>query len=70
MHADFIHALICFRQSVDFFLTLYAARNVISEKIYNISGTQIAVPANNAKNVYIVVKNYDDGTREIMREIR
>ena len=47
-----------------------AARNVISEKIYNISGTQIAVPANNARNVYIVVKNFDDGTREIIREIR
>ena len=45
-------------------------RNVTSEKFYTISGLQVDKPAGDAKNVYIVVRTYDDNTIETMKEVR
>ena len=46
------------------------AREVVSEKFYTASGTQVAEPEDGARAIYIVVKTYDDGTTEAVKEIR
>ena len=45
-------------------------RTVVNEKYYNLSGTQVAEPTNGTKAVYIVVRNYSDGTTAATKEIR
>ena len=45
-------------------------RTVIAEKFYTASGAQVTEPAGDSKAIYIVVKTYDDGTTEAVKEIR
>ena len=45
-------------------------RTVVGEKFYTVSGAQVAEPAEDSKAVYIVVKTYDDGTTETVKEVR
>ena len=45
-------------------------REMVEERFYNLSGAQIAEPEDGAKAIYIVVKTYDDGTSEAVKEIR
>ena len=43
---------------------------VMNEKFYTVGGAQVAEPADGQKAIYIVVKTYDDGTTETVKEIR
>ena len=45
------------------------ALEVVSEKFYTASGIQVAGPSEDAKAIYIVVKTYDDGTTETVKEV-
>ena len=45
-------------------------RTVVAEKYYSISGAQVAEPTDGAKNLYIVVRSYSDGTSAATKEIR
>ena len=45
-------------------------RTLVEEQFYTPSGTRVAEPANGQKAIYIVVKNYSDGTREVVKEAR
>ena len=47
-----------------------ASREVVSEKFYTISGSQVAEPADGQKAIYIVVKTYDDGSTAITKEVK
>ena len=47
-----------------------AARTVVGEKFYTTGGAQVAEPAEDSKAIYIVVKTYDDGTTETVKEVR
>ena len=46
------------------------AREVVAEKFYTVSGQQVAEPTEGARAIYIVVKTYDDGTTEAVKEVR
>ena len=43
---------------------------VVNEEFYNAAGAKVAKPENGAKAVYVVVKTYDDGTTEVVKEVR
>ena len=45
-------------------------KTVVKEVFYNISGVEVAEPAKGDKAIYIVVKTYDDGTTETVKEVR
>ena len=50
-------------------------RNLVDEKLYSLSGQLVGGISNpatgsNSKSLYIVVKTYDDGTSEAVKEIR
>ena len=47
-----------------------ASREVVSEEFYTISGSRAAAPADGARAIYIVVKTYQDGTTEALKELR
>ena len=47
-----------------------SGRTVVDETFYTPSGAQVAQPDNNAKAIYIVVRTYDDGTTEVVKEAR
>ena len=46
------------------------SRTVVSEKFYSVSGSDTTVPADGQKAIYIVVRTYDDGTTEAVKEVR
>lgn len=46
------------------------SRTVVGERFYTTSGSQVAEPADGGKAVYIVVKTYDDGTTQAVKEVR
>ena len=45
-------------------------RSVVSERYYNLSGVQVAEPVDGLRNIYIVVRSYDDGTTDAVKVIR
>ena len=45
-------------------------RTVVSESYYNLAGQQVVEPADDSKALYIVVRGYDDGTTEAVKEVR
>ena len=45
-------------------------RTVVSQSYYNLAGQQVVEPADDSKSLYIVVRSYDDGTTEAVKEIR
>lgn len=45
-------------------------KTVVNEVFYNVAGVEVAEPAKGEKAVYIVVKTYDDGTTETVKEVR
>lgn len=45
-------------------------RTVVAEKYYNLAGVEVAEPTNDAKAMYIVVRNYSDGTASSAKVIR
>lgn len=49
---------------------LDSAREVVSEEFYTVSGTQVAEPSEDAKAIYIIVKTYDNGSTEVVKEVR
>ena len=45
-------------------------RTVAAERFYTVDGQQVAEPCDGNKAVYIVVRTYDDGTTEAIKEAR
>ena len=46
------------------------ALEVVSEKFYTTGGSRVAEPSEDARAIYIVVKTYNDGTTEAVKEVR
>ena len=45
-------------------------RTLVGERFYTPTGLQVADPTGNARAIYIIVKTYDDGTTETVKEAR
>ena len=45
-------------------------RTLVGETLYTTSGAQVTEPTDGSKAIYIVVKTYDDGTSQAVKEIR
>ena len=45
-------------------------RTIISEKLYTVSGIQVAEPTDGPKAIHIVVRTYSDGTIETLKEVK
>ena len=45
-------------------------RAIVAERYYTASGSPVAKPAGGPKAIYIVVRTYDDGTSQTVKEIR
>ena len=50
--------------------TTDSRRTLVEEKFYTVGGQQVAQPADGQKAIYIVVRAYDDGSREVDKQAR
>lgn len=45
-------------------------RAVVAERLYNLAGQEVAEPDADSKSIYVVVKSYDDGSTDVVKEAR
>ena len=62
--------LTCVATTVGIDMPAEDGRTVTGETFYTPAGQLVAAPDGNAKAIYIVVKSYDDGTTEAVKEVR
>ena len=62
--------LTCYVSEVGISNIAQDGRTVVSERFYTPSGTQVAEPTDAQKAIYIIVRTYDDGTTDVVKEAR